>query len=233
MKGNYVGFQSESGTVDVLYTCIIGNLDRGLVLYGASVGTGFNMSYSRIVENTNAQVEFYGAGTPNITNCEIFYEPGNTTTCLVNAYSATTANMESNWWGVYPTTAMMFNAIAPAIINHLNEYMVDPDIECMCIYWPKEMQEVSVVPEHMSLRNYPNPFNPSTVIEYTLPTESPVLLKVYSITGEAVATLVDKTEYAGTHRTTFTAPKTCVSGVYLYELTTNEGTIQGRMILTK
>jgi hypothetical protein len=61
---------------------------------------------------------------------------------------------------------------------------------------------------------YPNPFNPSTTIGFTLPFESHVRLNVYNIIGQMVASLIDGTMPAGAHAVDWT-PKENASGVYL------------------
>ncbi|MEQ9265562.1 MAG: endo-1,4-beta-xylanase [Balneolaceae bacterium] len=65
--------------------------------------------------------------------------------------------------------------------------------------------------------NYPNPFNPSTMITFELPQASNVKIMVYDITGRLVETLVDSRKGAGTHAVTFNASNLS-SGVYLYEI---------------
>ena len=81
-------------------------------------------------------------------------------------------------------------------------------------------------------QNYPNPFNPSTVIKFSLPVTSKVILNVYNIMGEKVAGLVNEFMEAGVHSLTFDASN-FTSGVYYYTLTT-EGFVQTKnMILIK
>ena len=59
----------------------------------------------------------------------------------------------------------------------------------------------SGVPKTYELyNNYPNPFNPSTTIMYGLPHESKVTLKVYSLLGQEIRTLVDQNQNASFHR---------------------------------
>lgn len=97
------------------------------------------------------------------------------------------------------------------------------------------------MPEEFILyHNYPNPFNPSTVIRYQLPVSGDVTLKVYDVLGNEVATLVDEYLPAGSYEKEFTAEELS-SGVYFYQLTimvpeinSGQGTIQTkRMILIK
>ena len=70
--------------------------------------------------------------------------------------------------------------------------------------------------------NYPNPFNPSTKINYTLPFNSKVTLEVYSITGERVGQLVNEEQSAGYYSVDFNSSflnKNISSGVYFYRMT--------------
>jgi len=66
-------------------------------------------------------------------------------------------------------------------------------------------------------QNFPNPFNPSTSINYVLPVDSRVTLDVFNLLGQRVARLVDAVQYAGEWKTTWNA--CAASGIYLYTLT--------------
>ncbi len=84
-------------------------------------------------------------------------------------------------------------------------------------------------------QNFPNPFNPSTVISYALPYSSFVSLKVYNSLGQEVSTLVNETIQAGTYKVNFNASGLS-SGVYYYVLRTgnnNEFVKTNKMILLK
>ncbi len=81
-------------------------------------------------------------------------------------------------------------------------------------------------------QNYPNPFNPTTVINFTIPTESKVVLKVYNILGKEVATLVNDVKQAGSYNITFNASK-LASGVYFYQLKAGDFVSTKKLILMK
>jgi hypothetical protein len=67
------------------------------------------------------------------------------------------------------------------------------------------------------LQNFPNPFNPSTSIRFTVPAAGRVVLAVYDVSGKTVATLVDKEMKAGSYETIFMADD-LASGIYLYRV---------------
>jgi hypothetical protein len=81
-------------------------------------------------------------------------------------------------------------------------------------------------------QNYPNPFNPLTQIAYSLPAKSAISLKVFNILGEEVATLYNGIQQAGDHVVTFDATR-FASGVYLYRLQSENGSITKKLILMK
>ena len=80
-------------------------------------------------------------------------------------------------------------------------------------------------------QNYPNPFNASTVISYTLPSETRVVLVAYNILGEVVDTLRDEVQPAGSHRVTWTPA--LASGVYFIRLQAQGATARTKTILLK
>ncbi len=81
-------------------------------------------------------------------------------------------------------------------------------------------------------QNFPNPFNPMTVISYQIPVSGDVSLKVYDMLGREVATLVDSRQSAGTYQVEFDASR-LASGVYLYRLITGEFVQTRQMVLVK
>ena len=89
------------------------------------------------------------------------------------------------------------------------------------------------IPTNFTLeQNYPNPFNPSTKIKFGLPERSAVSLKIFNSLGEEVAELVNKSMEAGTYIYNFNA-EGLTSGIYIYTLQTEKGTLSNKMILIK
>ncbi len=90
------------------------------------------------------------------------------------------------------------------------------------------------------LVNYPNPFNPSTVISYQLAIGGFVNLKVYDVIGNEVATLVNEEQHAGKHSVSFDATNNnqlttnrLSSGIYYYRLQAGSFTQTKGMIYLK
>jgi hypothetical protein len=89
------------------------------------------------------------------------------------------------------------------------------------------------LPEEFSLaQNYPNPFNPKTRIEFTLPTDAKVAIKVFNILGEEVASLVDRVLEAGYQSVDWDAAG-MPSGIYLYRITAGSFSASRKMLLLK
>lgn len=90
-----------------------------------------------------------------------------------------------------------------------------------------------VVPGDYTLaQNYPNPFNPTTQIEYSIPHNGHVSVKVYNAFGQEVATIFEGVQNAGNYVATFNATK-LASGVYLYRLQSGNVSIVKKLLLTK
>jgi hypothetical protein len=79
---------------------------------------------------------------------------------------------------------------------------------------------------------YPNPFNPSTNIRFSLREASLVTLGVYDMTGRLIRTLANGSFDAGSHNVTFRADN-LPSGTYLYRLQTAAGSVTGSIVLLK
>lgn len=89
------------------------------------------------------------------------------------------------------------------------------------------------VPEKFSLsQNYPNPFNPTTKINFDIPQDGIVTLKIYDVNGKEVGKLVNEFRNAGYYSSDFTA-NNLASGAYFYKLTFGDYEATKNMILIK
>lgn len=81
-------------------------------------------------------------------------------------------------------------------------------------------------------QNFPNPFNPTTEISFSLPKAARVNLSVYDLNGKKVATLLNGETFVGTHRVIFQGDN-LASGIYLYTLSADGKKISRKMVLIK
>ncbi|MBS1494371.1 MAG: T9SS type A sorting domain-containing protein [Bacteroidetes bacterium] len=99
---------------------------------------------------------------------------------------------------------------------------------------PVGVNTISSVADNFSLsQNYPNPFNPSTTIRFSLPQASNVMLKVYSLNGQEVATVVNnQLVSSGVSEVSFNASN-LASGLYFYTITAGNYKETKKMMLIK
>ncbi|MFQ5605262.1 MAG: endonuclease/exonuclease/phosphatase family protein, partial [bacterium] len=93
-------------------------------------------------------------------------------------------------------------------------------------------------PQELTLHaNYPNPFNPTTVIKYDLPRALKVKLTIYNVLGQKVRTLIDTPQSAGFHRVAWAGQDDAgipvASGIYVYRLQAEKFTLARKMLLLR
>lgn len=92
---------------------------------------------------------------------------------------------------------------------------------------------VNTIPtEYVLSQNFPNPFNPTTKIEYNVPELSFVILKVYDVLGNEIGTLVNEEKPIGRYKIEFNAT-TLPSGIYFYRLQAGNFIETKKMILLR
>ena len=95
------------------------------------------------------------------------------------------------------------------------------------------VQSSEPLPVQFELKqNFPNPFNPTTTIEYLLPKQADVSVCVYDIQGRLIARLVDEIQPAGDHQVSWDAGR-LPSGMYFYHITAGDFSDTKKMILMK
>ncbi len=101
------------------------------------------------------------------------------------------------------------------------------------LYKYSDAVEIKVQPDKFNLfQNFPNPFNPTTVIKYQLPKSSAVKLVVYNVTGQNVITLVNKFQNAGLYEVNFNGSN-LASGIYFYTIRADNFVQTKKLMLIK
>jgi len=90
----------------------------------------------------------------------------------------------------------------------------------------------AIVDSYSLSQNYPNPFNPTTSVRFTIPNAGKVSFKVYDILGNEVASYIDGFLQNGTYNVQIDGSNLS-SGVYFYELKTQDFIDTKRMVLVK
>jgi photosystem II stability/assembly factor-like uncharacterized protein len=93
-------------------------------------------------------------------------------------------------------------------------------------------EDIELPSDYVLYQNYPNPFNPSTTFRYSIPQTSKVVIKVYDILGNEIATLMDEEKSVGTYEATWYAEQ-LPSGVYFYQLKAGSFIETKKMLLLK
>jgi hypothetical protein len=133
-----------------------------------------------------------------------------------------------------PDTAQTGDLYAADIVIS-NNSLVNPvtiPVE-VAIYIEEVSDHVSETPEHFALyQNHPNPFNPTTDIQFDIPHNTLVTLTVYDLLGRCVATLINQNLHAGSHSVTFNGIAQ-PSGMYFYQIRAANLTDFKKMVLLK
>lgn len=138
-----------------------------------------------------------------------------------------------------------FDPLAPIITTILRGMTVSPTSNIVwavgdggiILKWDENATDVKTVnnsiPTQFSLsQNFPNPFNPTTLIQYSVPSESKISLKVYDVLGKEVASLVNETKPVGNYEVVFNAVGLS-NGVYFYTLNAGAVSLTKKLIFMK
>lgn len=119
-----------------------------------------------------------------------------------------------------------------------NGYVVGNGKTLIKYGFPLATEDVDSVPNEFTLsQNHPNPFNPSTMIQYTLPEESNVTISIYNLLGKGITELTSKTQTIGSHSIQWDGTdqqgNQVPAGIYLYQLQAGDFSQTKKMVLMK
>ena len=147
-------------------------------------------------------------------------------------------------WGTGPGYYSLYNRFDNEL-NHIDSmiewgsrgdkgFLVDDGYLVFCkwpfitvtktLYQPVGVDDNVVPSNNIFLSNYPNPFNPNTIISFSIPEKSEVELNIFNIKGQLIKTLIDETQIAGEHSIIWDgrneSNQLVSSGIYFYKLET-------------
>jgi len=124
-------------------------------------------------------------------------------------------------YGIINGSSIVINYVLPAEIRSSATGLL-----------PKKNGNVDIPLVFKLAQNFPNPFNPVTTINYSIPSDEKVTLDIYNILGQKVLTLLNEFKSAGNYSETFNAPK-LASGIYIYSIKAGKFYDNKKMILLK
>ncbi len=182
-----------------------------LVSFNASIsGTDVNLTWKTATETNNKgfQIE-RKSGSGKYEN--VSFINGNGTTTAPQQYSYTDKDLSAGSY-TYRLKQVDFDG----------SYYYSSEVEV----------DLNSPAEFAMEQNYPNPFNPSTTIEYSIPQDGFVALKIYNSLGQEVSRLVNNFVKAGNHSVTFNA-SSLASGIYYYKIEAGSNVKVRKMMLLK
>ncbi len=211
VNGGPLGANSDYMGIDALEVIGEGVLPVELSSFASTVsGNAVTLNWSTSSELNNSGFDIERSTGNQWT--KIGFVLGNGTTSSNSDYSFTDRNLNS---------------------GNYNYRLKQTDFNGNYEYFDLSNEVIIGVPSVFELsQNFPNPFNPSTMIEYKLPNDGNVSISVYDNSGKEVKSLVNEFKAAGYYSVNFNA-SSLSSGVYYYKLTAGSFNAVKKMLLVK
>jgi len=215
-----------------------------------NVSQNHNITSVQVLDTTKVRADYVSSKVYHIYSKPGFSylaPNGNNYTALAKINYVTVGRCMKQGQG-YTTSYVTFSERLMKDTAHLEQYTVEADglIGSKCDYFlPPDtiieeglLERNAAVPtQFMLYPNRPNPFNPSTTINYDLAENSAVVLEIYNILGERVNTLVDSYQPAGRYEIVWNGRdvngRNVASGIYLYRLRAGSFIATKKMSLIK
>lgn len=141
---------------------------------------------------------------------------------------------DNSYTAVAPRFALSTNYYRVTYIDQEGESITSSQVSCGVNATNKAIASASQLEElkYELYDNYPNPFNPITIINYSIKEKGTVNLEIFDILGRRVAVIVNNTKEAGSYQEIFDASK-LASGIYIYTIKSGPFTASKKMIFTK
>ncbi len=196
----------------------------------------FQIFHPITITSPNGSEKLNSGATQNVTwiyedvsNVSISYTSDNGSSWNTLASNVSAANKSYTW--LVPNINSQQCKIKISDSNNLQYF--DESDSVFTIKPLVKIQEGSEIPTKYTLyQNYPNPFNPSTIINYSIPKRSNIIIRVYDIIGREMATLLNEEKDAGNYSVKFDGSKLS-SGIYFYQLRSGNFVETKKLLLMK
>jgi peroxiredoxin len=214
----------------VVYLFFLGNGCPPCIGHAPLIETNIYNQYSH-EEVQVLGIDIWSGGLPSLQN---FKNSTNVTFPLLNAGSS----VASSLYDIFRQDVTVIIDQEGLIAHFHDNYPSNLDIQGSKNVISELLAITDIVNPEINLytyklnNNYPNPFNPSTIISYQLAGRSPVSLKIFDITGREIFTLVDEWQEAGNYFYSFNAGG-LASGIYFYKIEAGYFSRVKQMLLVK
>lgn len=230
---------NDTATVDSIYTPVFMNSQTTAMFNNSTVWPGFVMSGNQNADPgfgpTIDKVLDPGADTTYGVGLLAYFAAvrGGTGSTQYYAYQKTQVGTNADWTPTWPlpySTDLKYSNTA--LKNSSTDGLPLGDPTWFIGY--TGVQRTTVQPNKFSLSNaYPNPFNPSTNINFTLPASGNVSLKIYNLTGQLVMTVINNQSMSKGEHHYSVSMNNFASGVYFYRLQQGTNVVTKKMVLLK
>ncbi|MGE5313831.1 MAG: FlgD immunoglobulin-like domain containing protein [Acidobacteriota bacterium] len=227
---------------------IFNNTPTGSLVQSGAGAQGFPVNARH--GSVSGWYQFTGVAGDQFNVAVLMYTGSGSNLTLIGAGEFATSTSTGSTWAKFTAPITYISPQVPSIVTiHMIVDSApdssDPHVGSFYIVDDLTLDAVTAVgdqgasaPAAFALeQNFPNPFNPSTTIRYSLPKESNVTLSVYNMLGEEVKTLVSGVRASGTHEVVWNgdtnAGVPAGSGLYVYRLRAGSLTEVRRMMLVK
>lgn len=217
--GNAIGDFNNDGFSDIAVVNGFGTKTTLWKNSGNSINHWIKLNLHGVSSNKDAigsviEVTVGGNTVKRFVHSQISFQSQNSLTQIIGVGSASIIDEIKVTWSS-GTVSTLTNVAVDQTLTITEGALTQPQLS-------KEI----LLPQQFGLdQNFPNPFNPSTVIKYQLPEDAFVKIEIFSVTGEKIADLVNSEQNAGYYTVNFDANnigRGLSSGIYLYRITVDE-----------
>ncbi len=206
------------------------SLRRGAYLQMSGTNTNI-YAFGRCYNNDSNQeliIPIHNFTAATVSNPTISYSGSSLSGCRPGTY--TLIDLVTN------QTAGQFNILSDGSMTLTPSVSIAPQgtaiLKADLITGTGPDEKIAAIGSYVLAQNFPNPFNPSTVITYALPAASDVKITVYNTLGQTVRILENARQSAGVHEVTFNGVN-LYSGIYFYKLEAGVWSQTRKMLLLK